>query len=164
MVVEACEAYESFLDLRPELAVVTNIEADHLDHHGTEQHLRESFVQFLSQVKPEGCAVLCRDRRELHALAPQTRPVLWYGTEAGAAVRGGEFAPNGLGGRGRLWIEGKEVGELQVGAPGAHNFVNALGALAAARRPGPRWKRRGGRWRNSAAWGGASRFWASGMG
>ncbi len=50
MVVEACEAYESFLDLRPEIAVVTNIEADHLDHHGTEEHLRGSFVQFLSQV------------------------------------------------------------------------------------------------------------------
>ncbi|MCJ7752319.1 MAG: Mur ligase domain-containing protein, partial [Armatimonadetes bacterium] len=64
-VAEACEAYESFLDLRPEIAVVTNVEPDHLDHHKTEQHLRESFVEFLDGVAPGGSIVMCGDRTEL---------------------------------------------------------------------------------------------------
>ena len=68
LVAEACEAYESFLDLRPEIAVVTNIEPDHLDHHGTEEHLRQSFAQFLDRVGPRGVMVLCADRPELRAL------------------------------------------------------------------------------------------------
>lgn len=68
-VAEACEAYESFLDLAPEIAVVTNVEMDHLDHHKTEAHLRDSFGQFLQRVQPDGCLVLCADRPELHDIA-----------------------------------------------------------------------------------------------
>jgi UDP-N-acetylmuramate--alanine ligase len=134
MVAEACEAYESFLDLRPEIAVVTNIEADHLDHHKTEAHLRASFAQFLSLVPPSGCAVLCGDRPELRRLAPPN--AVWYGTEADAEVRGTEVACEAGGSRCRLWLEGREAGELSVRVPGRHNLVNGLGALAAARRAG----------------------------
>jgi UDP-N-acetylmuramate--alanine ligase len=134
MVAEACEAYESFLDLRPEIAVVTNIEADHLDHHKTEAHLRASFAQFLSLVPPSGCVVLCGDRPELRQLAPAN--AIWYGTEPEAEVRGTEPASDARGSRCRLWVRGREAGELSVRAPGRHNLLNALGALAAALRAG----------------------------
>ncbi len=137
MVVEACEAYDSFLDLHPEIAVVTNLEPDHLDHHGTMAHLCGSFATFLSQLTPGGCAVLCADRPELRDLAaalPQR--IVWYGSDASAAVRGTELTSDRSGGRCLLWVDGAEAGELTVGAPGLHNVVNALGALAAAREAG----------------------------
>jgi UDP-N-acetylmuramate--alanine ligase len=138
-VVEACEAYDSFLDLRPELAVVTNIEPEHLDHHGTEAHLRASFGQFLSRVGPGGCAVLCADRAELRQAAEGLRSeVIWYGRSDDAHVRGTEVEADGSGGRCHLWIDGEEVGELRVGLPGVHNVVNALGATTAAWRAGAR--------------------------
>ena len=132
-VAEACEAYESFLDLRPEVAVVTNVEPEHLDHHGTEQHLRESFVQFLGGVAPEGSIVMCADRPELEELAlPEGRRVVWYGSHEKAEVRGTEIETVGQEGRCRLLLEGKAEGVLRVASPGVHSVINALGATAAA--------------------------------
>jgi len=137
MVVEACEAYDSFLDLAPEIAVITNIEPDHLDHHKTEAHLRESFAGFLRNVLPGGCAVLCAERRELQPLAAGLgREVLTYGLSAEAQVRG--VAPELIGAviKCTLVVGGEEKGELRVSVPGLHNLVNALGATAAALRAG----------------------------
>jgi len=132
-VAEACEAYESFLDLRPEIAVITNVEPDHLDHHKTERHLRESFVQFLGGVAPEGSIVMCADRPELGELAlPQGRRVVWYGSHERAEVGGRKIETAGMEGRCTLVLEGKTAGVLRVASPGVHNVMNALGATAAA--------------------------------
>jgi UDP-N-acetylmuramate--alanine ligase len=136
-VVEACEAYESFLDLSPEMALVSNIEPDHLDHHKTEAHLRGSFARFLKQVKPEGCVVLCADRPELTQMATELeREALWYGTAEKAEVRGTNIRVSGLGAGCRLSIQGEPAGELHIAVPGVHNLVNALGAVAVAWRAG----------------------------
>jgi UDP-N-acetylmuramate--alanine ligase len=135
--VEACEAYESFLDLRPEIALITNMEAEHLDHHGTEAHLRASFRAFLQRLLPGGCAVLCADRPELRAMgADLDCDVITYGTRAEASVRATEVAAEGYGMTCNLWLDGEPAGALRLGVPGAHNLLNALGALAAARRAG----------------------------
>jgi UDP-N-acetylmuramate--alanine ligase len=132
-VAEACEAYESFLDLSPEIAVVTNIEPDHLDHHKTLEHLRGSFAEFLSHVAPGGTIVLCADRPELHYLPlPGGRRVVWYGTSGSAEVRGTEIEVSGRGGLCSLIVNGKQSGVLRIGCPGVHNVINALGATAAA--------------------------------
>jgi len=137
VVVEACEAYESYLDLAPDVAVITNIEADHLDHHKTEAHLRESFERFLDNIRPGGSAVLCADREELRSLgAGSGRPVVTYGLTAGADVRGGKAEMAGASGACRLVIDGADRGELRVQVPGIHNLVNALGATAAALQAG----------------------------
>jgi UDP-N-acetylmuramate--alanine ligase len=137
MVVEACEAYESYLDLAPEIAVITNIEADHLDHHKTEAHLRESFREFLGNIRPGGSAVLCADREELKALGTAGgRTVVTYGLAAGADVCGEKADVSGSSGACRLVINGADRGELRVPVPGMHNLVNALGATAAALRAG----------------------------
>ena len=136
-VTEACEAYESYLDLTPEIALVTNVEADHLDHHQTVEHLQASFGEFLCRIVPSGCAVLCADRAELRELSARLdREIVTYGTSEEAQVRGTGLATNGLSGRCRLWINGEHVGELRVAVPGTHNLVNALGAMAAAWRAG----------------------------
>ncbi len=136
-VTEACEAYESYLDLTPEIAVVTNIEPDHLDHHRTEAHLRASFAEFLARIQPGGGAVLCADRPELREVsAGLNREIIAYGFSPEAQVRGTEAASGGLGGRCRLWVEERDEGELAVGVPGVHNLLNALGAVATALRAG----------------------------
>lgn len=136
-VVEACEAYESFLDLRPAIAVVTNIEPDHLDHHGTEEHLRQSFARFLERVTQGGVVVLCADRPELRTLPlPRGRRVVRYGADASADIRGVEIATKGTSGSCRVLIDGTEAGRLTVSAPGTHNVINALGAVAACREAG----------------------------
>ncbi len=134
-VAEACEAYESFLDLTPEIAVVTNIEADHLDHHKTEAHLRASFAQFLGHVPANGGLVLCADRPELQHIADGIdRKVVWYGTGEGADVRGAEVATAESEAHCQLSIGGEPSGEVRIATPGIHNVVNALGAVAAARK------------------------------
>lgn len=138
LVAEACEAYESYLDLAPEIAVITNIEPDHLDHHKTEEHLRQSFREFAAKVRSGGCLILCADRPELQKLAAGGPQVITYGLAEGAELRGTEAAAEGLSARCRLWVEGREAGELRVGVPGLHNVVNALGALTAAREAGMR--------------------------
>lgn len=58
---EACEAYDGFLFMHPHIAVVTNVEADHLDYHGDEAHVVASFAQFVRQIKPGGSAIVCMD-------------------------------------------------------------------------------------------------------
>ncbi len=132
-VAEACEAYESFLHLRPEIAVVTNIEPDHLDHHKTEEHLRGSFAEFVKQVSPGGSIVLCADRPELRDLPlPPGRQVIWYGESPNSGVRGSDIRLSGRTGRCKVTVDGREAGSLSVNAPGTHNIVNALGSAAAA--------------------------------
>jgi len=132
-VAEACEAYESFLHLHPEIAVLTNIEADHLDHHKTETHLRESFAQFVQTLPQNGTLVVCADRSELRELSPPSgTTIVRYGTDEESHVRGLRVRTSGGMGRCDLVVEGEPAGELTVGVPGDHNIMNALGATAAA--------------------------------
>lgn len=131
-VAEACEAYESFLHLTPDIAVVTNIEPDHLDHHKTEDHLRESFARFLARVPRGGTLVLSADRPELETLRlPEGRSIVRYGTAQGADVRASDPAAAAEG-RCKLLVDGEAAGELRVPAAGMHNVMNALAATAAA--------------------------------
>lgn len=71
---EACEAYDGFLYMQPEIAVVTNIEADHLDYHGDEAHVLASFDQFIRQVRPGGRAIVCMDDRKAYDLVNSCVP------------------------------------------------------------------------------------------
>ncbi len=132
-VAEACEAYESFLHLQPEIAVVTNIEPDHLDHHKTEEHLRDSFRDFLRRVTPAGRIVLCADRPELRELPlPPERRVVWYGEREDAHVRAIDIQLSGRAGCCQVRLNGETAGPITVDTPGIHNVMNALGATAAA--------------------------------
>ncbi len=84
-VAEACEAYDSFLCLVPNIAIITNVEADHMDHFGTAERMMESFRTFATAIVAKGGSlILCRDDlgvRELAALMPEGASIHWYGMD-----------------------------------------------------------------------------------
>jgi len=132
-VVEADESDGSFLNLDPYVAVVTNVEADHLDHYSDIEEVRETFAEFLGKVSPEGVAVLCADAPGLLELASACPArVVTYGRAEGADARVVEMSPDGLGHRFTVeFADGARV-EARVALPGAHMALNATAALAVA--------------------------------
>jgi UDP-N-acetylmuramate--alanine ligase len=132
-VAEADESDGSFLELSPTVAVVTNVEADHLDHWGDLEAVRGAFRSFVGRLPAGGTAVLCADdpgALELGGVAPC--PVVTYGFAAAAQVRGELLALDGRGGRFAVVAGGDRLGEAALVVPGRHNVQNALGAIAAA--------------------------------
>ncbi|MDN5344237.1 MAG: UDP-N-acetylmuramate--alanine ligase [Clostridia bacterium] len=131
LVAEADESDGSFLWLEPEIALLTNIEGDHLDHYGSLERIVAAFTAFLDQVRPGGRAVLCGDDPRLAALACQSkRPVITYSLAGEADYRAGDITLHGLGGKARVYFHGSYLGELVLRVPGRHNILNALGAIA----------------------------------
>jgi D-alanine--D-alanine ligase len=105
-VVEACEAYDSFHDLDPHLVLLTNLELDHVDFHGTYENLRDSVVRFVSRIPEDGCLVFCED-------------------DAGARDVASRFT-------GRRISYSLNDSLTGLALPGKHNLLNGCGALAAA--------------------------------
>ena len=136
-VAEADESDGSFLELSPTVAVVTNVEADHLDHWGDLAAVTAAFRSFVGRLPGDGAAVLCADDPGALALADAAVcPVVTYGFAAGAAVRGQLLAIDGRGARFAVVADGQRLGEVALVVPGRHNVANALGAIAAARAAG----------------------------
>ncbi|WP_338825308.1 UDP-N-acetylmuramate--L-alanine ligase [Neomoorella humiferrea] len=131
-VAEADESDGSFLWLKPEIAVVTNIEGDHLDHYGTLERIVEAFAAFLDRVRPNGKAVICSDDRRAAVLAAGRRGVITYGFNQEADFRAGQVTLQGLESRAVVYYRDEPLGELHLKVPGRHNVLNALGAVAAA--------------------------------
>jgi len=132
IVVEADESDASFLHLQPVIAVVTNIDADHMDTYEQDfARLKQAFAQFLQNLPFYGAAVLCADDPNVREILPQvTKPVLTYGTGEGASVRAEAIAHDG--GRMRFRALRKDAKPLEVvlNLPGRHNVLNALAAIA----------------------------------
>jgi len=132
-VAEADESDGSFLELVPTVAVVTNVEADHLDHWGDLASVTAAFREFVGRLPPDGTAVLCADDPGALALASAAPcPVVTYGFAATADVRGEVLAIDGRGARVAVIAGGQPIGEFQLVVPGRHSVANALGAIAAA--------------------------------
>ena len=139
MVVEADESDGSFLRLDGTIAVVTNIDPEHLDHYGSFDAVKEAFVEFIENVPFYGCAVLCIDHPEVQAVIPRVRDrrVVTYGFSAQADVRGENVAPYPGGNifdaviRQRDGSQRRIVG-IDLPMPGRHNVQNALAAVAVA--------------------------------
>ena len=132
IVVEADESDASFLNLLPVLAVVTNIDYDHMDTYGHDPvRLKQAFIQFISHLPFYGTAVLCVDDAPVREILPfVARPVLTYGLAAEAQVRAVDVAPDGLAMRFTALREGAAPLPLRVNLPGRHNVCNALAAVA----------------------------------
>jgi UDP-N-acetylmuramate--alanine ligase len=132
IVVEADESDASFLHLQPVLAVVTNIDADHME---TYQHdfarLKQAFVDFLQNLPFYGTAVLCVDDPHVREILPfVSKPALTYGTAADAAVRAEGIEHDGGRMRFRVRRESALPVEVTLNLPGHHNVLNSLAAIA----------------------------------
>ncbi|MCL6593749.1 MAG: UDP-N-acetylmuramate--L-alanine ligase, partial [Alicyclobacillus sp.] len=138
IVAEADESDGSFLHYQPQVAVVTNIEPDHLEHYGGQfDNLKRAYAQFLSQVPEDGLCVLCADDPTLREVRPAARcRVLTYGfTEAADyTARNVELVDRGS--RAEVFWRGEPLGTLALALPGRHNILNALAAIAVGREAG----------------------------
>ena len=129
-VIEADEYGLAFLGMRPEIAVVTNVEHDHPDQFPTPAALREAFQTFVDQVT--GMVIAGADDEGARSLQTPSRQRLSYGLAEDADWRAEELRPNGAGGSDFLVVrQGEVLGLARTRLPGQHNVVNALGALAA---------------------------------
>ncbi len=136
LLAEADESDGSFLWLGPEIAVVTNVEADHLDHYADEQAVREAFAVFLENVDPGGVAVVCADDAGARAAALGIRArTVTYGLSDGRlTARVSQAGPGGT--VSDVAWDGRPLGRLRLSVPGEHNVRNALAALAVVREVG----------------------------
>jgi UDP-N-acetylmuramate--alanine ligase len=132
LVAEADESDGSFRHLFPMVAVVTNIDREHLDHYGTEAALREAFLAFANKVPFYGLVVICADDPVAVALAPDLlKRHVTYGLRRGD-YRGDILTAGPEGTRLRVTVQGQPRGEALVRMPGVHYAENALAALAVA--------------------------------
>ncbi len=132
-VAEADESDGSFTHLVPGLAVVTNIDREHMDHYGTMARQRSAFVHFLNQTEFTGTCVLCADDPEVLRIAPRVRrPVVFYGLSRQADVRAEDVTLNSFGSKFVVVNKGRELGEVEIHLPGIHNVSNALAAVTVA--------------------------------
>jgi len=133
LVCEADESDGSFLRLTPTIGVITNIDAEHLDHYGSLSNLKSAFVEFASTVPFYGLAVLCLDDPEVQNILPSvSRRHATYGVspQADYAARGIQF--RGLETSFNAFRRGQPLGGFTVRMPGHHNVMNCLAAIAVA--------------------------------
>ena len=140
MVVEADESDGTFLKLPADIAVVTNIDPEHLDHYGTFDKVREAFRQFVENVPFYGFGVMCTDHPEVQAMVAriEDRRIITYGANAQADVRFSNHRMNGASSQFDVSIRNRKTGvdtliaDLTLPMPGRHNVSNATAAIAVA--------------------------------
>ncbi|MBW8481021.1 UDP-N-acetylmuramate--L-alanine ligase [Actinomadura parmotrematis] len=135
-VAEADESDGSFLRYTPAIAVVTNVEADHLDNYGGFEKVKENFAAFVDRVEAGGTLVACADDPVVRELAGHARGrglrVVTYGEAPDADLRVTGFTPRGLGSE----FEVTGAGPVRLAVPGRHYALNAAAAIAVARELG----------------------------
>ncbi len=133
MVAEADESDASFLLLVPTIAVVTNIDPEHLDHYGSMERIREAFANFINRVPFYGRAVLGIDSANVRGLLGMVRkPIVTYGFAPDAELRAERVEIDGLSTRFDVVRKGETMGAVSVPTPGRHVALNSLAALAVA--------------------------------
>jgi UDP-N-acetylmuramate--alanine ligase len=133
LVAEADESDGSFLFLSPTIAVVTNIDREHMDYHQTMERLHESFLAFINKVPFYGVAVLCLDDAAIRALIPKVKK-RWttYGLSSEADFSARDLHMDAAGVKFSALHKGRPLGKLRLRLPGRHSATNALAAIAIA--------------------------------
>ncbi len=132
LIAEADESDGSFLCLSPIASVVTNVDADHLDHYADLAAIDDAFVEFLNRIPFYGVDVVCLDDPGVARLLPRVnRPVVTYGFGEKARLRG-HLIETGAKSRFTVSLDGRDLGEMRLNHPGRHNVLNALGAIGVA--------------------------------
>src|SRR2546427_4173 len=133
LVAEADESDGTFLLLSPIIAVVTNIDREHLDYYRDMDRVREAYLQFIHRVPFYGLAVLCLDNVAVRALVPHIRKrFVTYGTSPDADWQARDLRVDGLETVFEVWRSERRLGPLPLRVPGRHHALNALAALAVA--------------------------------
>lgn len=137
MIVEADESDGSFLRLDGTLAVVTNIDPEHLDHYGNFDAIKQAFVEFVENVPFYGAAIMCLDHPEVQAILPKIRDrrIITYGFSAQADIRGENVTQIPGGNRFDVVVRSRDGSQrtiegIELPMPGRHNVQNALAAVA----------------------------------
>jgi UDP-N-acetylmuramate--alanine ligase len=131
LVAEADESDGSFLLLYPTIAVVTNVDMEHLDHYKDIDEIKEAFVAFMNKVPFFGLVILCVDNQNLAGLIPSLkRSHMTYGLSEKAELRAVKLKHNGFSSSFHVLFKGNDLGEVHLATPGVHNVVNSLAAIA----------------------------------
>jgi len=130
LVAEADESDGSFLHLSPTLAVVTNIDAEHLDHYGNLQKLQDAFVDFLNKVPFYGTGIVCLDDPSIRQILPRLqRKVVTYGLSGNPDLRADPIEFREFTSNFEVFLRGKRLGAIALKVPGLHSISNALAAI-----------------------------------
>lgn len=133
LVAEADESDGSFVKLIPTIAVVTNIDPEHLDHYSGIDEIKETFLSFLNKVPFFGLAVLCLDHPNVQSLIPRLKKrFVTYGLTTQADFQAKEISFEGLSTSFDVLHQHQEVGRLKIQMPGLHNVYNSLATVATA--------------------------------
>jgi len=131
LVVESDESDGSFLKLSPILAVVTNIDREHLDHYASIEDIRAAFLEFVQKVPFYGAAILCLDDENVQQLLPRVnRRVITYGRSQQAMLQIAEAECGAFESRFAVRTRGQNLGSFHLRVPGVHNVLNATAAIA----------------------------------
>jgi len=131
LVAEADESDGSFLKLVPSLAVVTNMDSEHLDHYGSFENVKRAFVNFINRVPFYGEAILCVDHPAIQSILPEVQKrYVTYGVSAQADYRARNIKRQGMHTSYVAWRRAEELGEITIPLPGDHNVLNSLAVLA----------------------------------
>jgi UDP-N-acetylmuramate--alanine ligase len=133
IVVEADESDGSFLMLSPVIAVVTNIDYEHMDHYRDFEELKDAFVTFVNKVPFYGAAILCIDDENVRSILPRIhRRVITYSTETEADFTARDIKCGGWGCDFTAWAGSEDLGRVRVPLAGLHHVKNSLAAIAVA--------------------------------
>lgn len=133
LVAEADESDGSFLKLSPVVEVVTNIDLEHLDYYNDIDAIKDVFLEFINKIPFYGAAILCLDDENIVSLLPHIKKrVFTYGLTVQADLNGRNIRTEGLVTRFEVCLGKKSLGEITISAPGRHNVLNSLAAIAVA--------------------------------
>lgn len=131
LVAEADESDGSFLKLTPTIAVVTTIDAEHLDHYGDISEIKKAFLKFINKVPFYGSSVLCLDQGHIQSLIPQVeKRFITYGFTGQAEYTARDMTFSGKATKFMAFRRGKALGNIRLNIPGVHNVQNSLSAIA----------------------------------
>jgi UDP-N-acetylmuramate--alanine ligase len=133
VVAEADESDGTFLLLPPTIAVVTNIDLEHLDYYRDLEHIQQTFLEFIGKIPFYGLAVLCLEDENIQTILPRIgKRFVTYGFSSQADFQARDVKMNGLATTYRAFYRGEELGGIEIRIPGRHNVLNSLAAVAVA--------------------------------
>ncbi|MBI1910976.1 MAG: UDP-N-acetylmuramate--L-alanine ligase [Deltaproteobacteria bacterium] len=134
LVAEADESDRSFLKLSPTIAVVTNIDREHMDNYKDMDDVKGAFLNFMNKVPFYGCAIICLDHPVIQSLVPNiTRRFISYGLTAQADIHARNVVHSGMQTSFDVYFNKEKMGNITLNLPGEHNVYNSLAAVAVAR-------------------------------